>query len=57
MGYSGRWRHCQVANLRGMVDQNVIMVIVGHQENIQLLQSWAGHGWQLGDSHNQAGVD
>ena len=50
MGYSGLWRHCQGANLTELVDQNVGMVIVGHQESILLLQSWEEHDWQLVDS-------
>ncbi len=57
MEYSGWWRHCQVANLIGMVHQSVGMEIVGHQENIQWLQSWVEHGWQLEGSHNQVEVE
>ena len=50
MEHSGWWRHCQGANLTELVDQNVGMVIVGHQGSILLLQSWEEHGWQLVDS-------
>ncbi len=57
MECNGWWRHCQVANLIGMVDQSVGMEIVGHQGNIQWLQSWVVHGWQLEGSHDQVGMD
>ena len=57
MEYSVWWRHCRVANLKGRVGQSVGMEIMGHQENIQWLQSWVEHGWQLEGSHNQVEVD
>jgi hypothetical protein len=39
-----------------MVDQSIGMENVGHWENIQWLQSWVEHGWQLGGSHDQVKV-